>query len=316
MENVIEVEGLTQRFGDLCAVKDFSFSVQKGEVLALLGPNGAGKTTTIRLINGLFMPTSGKVRVMGLDPISDGDQVRRLTGVLTETPALYERLTAWQNLAFFGTLTGMSKEQWQRRGEELLSFFGLEGRSHERVGVFSKGMKQRLALVRALLHNPPVLFLDEPTAGLDPEAALQVHELIRSIRKSNGQTLVLCTHNLLEAERLCDRMAILQRGEMLALGGMDDLRRKYAQGVWVRIELLLPAAAEMFNALASRRGVLGVKMEDNLSLDVHVQAEDVIPDLVAWLVEQGARLVAVRPQEVSLEEIYFKLQDQARGGRQ
>ncbi len=315
MENVIEVENLTHYFDSLCAVHDFSFTVQKGEVLALLGPNGAGKTTTIRLINGLFVPSSGITRVMGLDPALDGDRVRSMTGVLTETPALYERLTAWENLSFFGTLAGMQPADWRRRGEELLSFFGLERRSDERVGVYSKGMKQRLALVRALLHNPPILFLDEPTAGLDPEAALQVHELIRSIRGNNNQTVVLCTHNLLEAERLCDRMVILQRGEMLALGSMDDLRQSYVEGLWVHINLFAPLQEPAIHEMTSQHGVLEVKTNDAIMFEIHVKEEGVIPDLAAWLVGRGARLLSLRPQAVSLEEIYFKLQDQARGGR-
>lgn len=313
MDKIIEVRDLVHRFGQVTAVNGFTFTVGKGEVLALLGPNGAGKTTSVRLINGLFPPMSGMIRVMGMDPVVEGDRVRGLTGVLTETPGLYERLTAWENIAFFGTLDGMAEPEWRRRGEELLEFFGLAQRANERVAGYSKGMKQRLALVRALLSNPAILFLDEPTSGLDPEAALQVHELLLAIRDEQKQTVVLCTHNLVEAQRLCDRVAILQSGRILAQGSLEDLRQQYAPGLWVMVALLEPAVLDPA-AIMRVEGVLEVQQNGGLELRVHVSAQEVIPSVIAQLVEQRARLVAVRPEEVSLEEIYFGLQNQARGG--
>ena len=314
MDTVIEVQHLTRRFGDIVAVNDFNFEVRHGEVLALLGPNGAGKTTTVRLINGLFDPTQGQIRVLGLDPVHQGQAVRQQSGVLTETPALYERLTAWQNLEFFGTMSGMARADWQKRGEELLTFFGLQDRADERVGTYSKGMKQRLALVRALLHSPPLLFLDEPTAGLDPEAALQVHELIDSIRKTNGQTVVLCTHNLVEAQRLCDRMAILNKGKMLALGSLDELSQQYATGLWVEVELFSGIPDGIFQDLNTIHGVLQVESARNGTLHINVQEKAVIPALAAYLVRHNVQILALKPQETSLEDIYFKLQEQSRGG--
>jgi ABC-2 type transport system ATP-binding protein len=314
MEIVIEVQHLTRRFGDIVAVNDFSFEVRHGEVLALLGPNGAGKTTTVRLVNGLFEPTQGQIRVMGLDPVRQGQAVRQQTGVLTETPALYERLTAWQNLEFFGTMEGMSRQEWHQRGEELLAFFELQERADERVGTYSKGMKQRLALVRALLHKPSLLFLDEPTAGLDPEAALQVHELIDSIRKTSGQTVVLCTHNLVEAQRLCDRMAILNKGKMLALGSLEELGRQYAAGIWVEINLFSDMPDGVFQGLGTINGVLQVRPAKNRTLQINVQEQAVIPALAAYLVRHDVQLLAIKPQEISLEDIYFRLQEQSRGG--
>lgn len=314
METVIEVEHLTRRFGDIVAVNDFSFEVRHGEVLALLGPNGAGKTTTVRLINGLFEPTQGKIRVLGLDPVRQGQAVRQQTGVLTETPALYERLTAWQNLEFFGTMVGMTRLEWHQRGEELLTFFELQDRADERVGTYSKGMKQRLALVRALLHSPSLLFLDEPTAGLDPEAALQVHELIDSIRKTNGQTVVLCTHNLVEAQRLCDRMAILNKGKMLALGSLEELSQRYATGIWVEIELFSDIPDGVLKDLSAVQGVLQIDPAKNGTLHINVQEKAVIPALAAYLVHHDVQILALKPQEISLEDIYFRLQEQSRGG--
>ena len=230
MDHVIEVNGLTHRFGDKTALDGLTFSVRHGEILGLLGPNGAGKTTTIRLLNGLFNPTAGDLRVLAFDPRVDGHRIRQQTGVLTETPALYERLTACQNLEFFGTLMGMPETDWRRRSKELLAFFDLEGRADDRVGTYSKGMKQRMALARALLNQPELLFLDEPTAGLDPESSQQVHELIENIRGQNGRTVLLCTHNLFEAERLCDRLAIINRGRLLAVGTLAELRQRILPG--------------------------------------------------------------------------------------
>ena len=325
MKTVIEVTNLVHTFGDVHAINDISFSVEQGEIFALLGPNGAGKTTTVRLVNGLFPPSGGSIRILGLDPVKNGDQIRLQTGVLTETPALYERLTAWQNIEFFGTLAGMSDPQWQARGQELLKFFELDKRSQEKVSTFSKGMKQRLALARALLSNPPVLFLDEPTSGLDPEAAEQVHDLIQTIRTTHGQTVVLCTHNLIEAERLCDRVAILQSGHLLALGSLLDLRKTYGNGVWVEVDLLQPINPNLQASMRTLPGVLNVAMKQleqsmkgaghngSASFSVQVQNTAIIPDLAVHLVHQGARLAALRPQEISLEDVYFKLQNQAKG---
>jgi ABC-2 type transport system ATP-binding protein len=314
MENVIQVESLTHRFGNIVAVNDFSFDVKKGEVLALLGPNGAGKTTTIRLLNGLFNRSGGRIQVLGLDPGVDGQKIREQTGVLTETPGLYERLTAWQNLEFFGTLAGMPEVDWQARAREFLEFFDLTGRADDRVATYSKGMKQRLALARALLHSPALLFLDEPTAGLDPEASLQVHELIKSIRQRSGQTVMLCTHNLVEAERLCDRMVIMNRGVMLAIGGLNDLRRMHSSGVWVNVELLEPMPGILPARLEEIEAVLSIEIQNSRSFKAQVQDKTLIPELAASLIGLDAQLLALKPQEVSLEDIYFDLQGQHRGG--
>ncbi|NMB88918.1 MAG: ABC transporter ATP-binding protein, partial [Chloroflexi bacterium] len=244
MENVIEVEALQHYYGRQQAIGGLSFQVHRGEVLGLLGPNGAGKTTTVRLVNGLFPPTSGHIRVLGLDPVQQGYAVRQRTGVLTETPALYERLTARQNLEFFGVMAGMPEADRQARIAELLAFFELTERADHRTGTFSKGMKQRLALARALLHRPQLLFLDEPTSGLDPEAAQQVHTLIDDVRRRNGQTVLICTHNLFEAQRLCDRLAIMNHGHLLALGTLAELRRRVTPGLWVQVELMQPLAGD------------------------------------------------------------------------
>ncbi len=311
MENSIEVQGLTHAYGDRTALENISFNVQKGEVFALLGPNGAGKTTTIRLLNGLFSPTAGQMCVLGMDPVARGDEVRRQCGVLTETPALYERLTAVENLQFFGTLAGLPAALLKDRITEWMAFFDLSQRSRERVANFSKGMKQRLALARAFLHNPQVVFLDEPTSGLDPEAAQQVHELIQTIRSHNGQTILLSTHHLFEAERLCDRVAILNHGRLLACGSVESLRRRYFPAQWLQIDFLAEFNPQSISEISSLAGVLLVQQPAPLSLKLQVLDDSVIPNVISCLVSLQAPILAVKPLVVSLEEIYFKLQQES-----
>jgi ABC-2 type transport system ATP-binding protein len=316
MDSVLTVTHLTHDYGSWRAITDLSLDVQPGEVLGLLGPNGAGKTTTIRLVNGMFPPTSGRIEVLGLDPVRDGARVRQQTGVLTETPALYERLTARQNLVFFGRMNDMPQQRLDQRVTELLHFFELDERADERVGAFSKGMKQRLALARALLHEPRLLFLDEPTSGLDPEAALQVHSLINRIRSQNGQTVVLCTHHLEEAEHLCDRLAIIHRGCLLALGSLDALRRNLAPDIWASVRLWQTDASQAATAVSQVTGVLKVDLTATDSLHIQVSELAVIPRIVTALSQQGLSLLSITPEVVSLEQIYFQLQNQQRGGSQ
>lgn len=311
MENSIIVNSLSHKFGDFFALREISYQVKAGEVFALLGPNGAGKTTTIRLLNGLYRRSSGEVRVLGLDPSTDGLQVRQQTGVLTETNALYERLSARENLHFFGTLYGLPESLLLKRTQEILQDFGLETRADNLVATYSKGMKQRLALARAFLSRPRILFLDEPTSSLDPESALQVHEMIHKIRQEDGHTVFLCTHHLDEAQKLADRVAILNSGRLLALGSVDELNAQFNPGLWVEVELLngIPAGLN----LAGLRGVLNVESADR-KLRVQVEEDAVIPTLVNELVGKKAAVLSIQPHRSSLEEIYFKLQEDAREG--
>jgi ABC-2 type transport system ATP-binding protein len=313
MNNVIEVEDLTHRYGQHTAVDNISFNVHQGEILGLLGPNGAGKTTTVRLLNGLFPPSTGQMRVMGMDPITQGDLIRQKSGVLTETPALYERLTARQNLKFFGTLASMDPHDLRARTDELLSFFDLSARADERAGTYSKGMKQRLALARALLHHPTLLFLDEPTSGLDPEASQQVHRLVDTIRNRDGHSVLMATHNLFEAERLCDRLAIMSKGRLLAIGSLADLRRQLAPGLWVGIDLMEPLPQGSLQDM-TLPGLLAVEAPESCRLKLQVEEEPNIPSVVTYLVQKGAQIVSIQQHRASLEDIYFMLQNQQKEG--
>ena len=308
-EAVIVTEGLGKRFGDVTAVVDLSLEIYAGEVFGLLGHNGAGKTTTIRLLNGILTPSTGEARVLGLDPVKDGPALRRRTGVLTETPSLDERLTARENLTYYADLYGVPRHRVPHRVQGLLAEFGLAERADEPVGSYSKGMKQRLALARALLHEPELLFLDEPTAGLDPVAAREVHELIRELSQGEGRTVVLCTHNLMEAQRLCHRVAVLEEGRLVALGTPEELIRGLHREHWVEVELS-PEDGAMVGTLREVPGVLEVVRERPGVLRVRVAAPRVLPEIAASIVGAGARLFRLSPQEPTLEDVYFALHGQ------
>jgi len=223
---MILTENLGKRFGDFQAVEGVNLEVGTGEVLALLGPNGAGKTTTVRMLTSILKPTSGWARVAGFDVVKQPAQVRARVGVLTEHHGLYHRMPAYDYLDFFGRLYQLSAEQRKKRIEELLSLFGLSHFAHERLGKYSKGMRQKLALARALLHDPPVLLLDEPTSAMDPESARLVRDAIRNLR-SEHRAVIICTHNLMEAEELADQIAIIRRGRIIIHGSPQALRQRF-----------------------------------------------------------------------------------------
>ena len=309
MTNVIEMRELSREFGHVKALNGFSCNVLEGEVFGLLGPNGAGKTTTVRLLNGVLAPTSGQSRVLGFDPVTQETDLRRRTGVLTETPSLYERLTARDNLTIFGKLYGVKEPKLTARVKELLDLFGLAERADDRAGGFSKGMKQRLALARALLHEPELLFLDEPTAGLDPEASRQVMQLIAQLSRQKGRTVLLCTHNLDEAQRLCDRVAVMNKGTLLAAGTLADLSRTLWREAWVDVTLRERLTDQQISAVRALRDVSDVQV-DGETLAVKVTGDDSVPMLIITLASIGAQMMRVNPRQHTLEEVYFELQEQ------
>ncbi|MDD1677845.1 MAG: ABC transporter ATP-binding protein [Methanomicrobiales archaeon] len=307
MTHAIETDHLTRTFGAITAVANLSLSVEEGEVFGILGPNGAGKTTVVRLMNGILSPSQGKLWVYGKDPVSDGPEVRSMTGVLTESPSHYERLTARQNLTFYATMSGVAEEKLPNRVWEMLQLFGLEKRADDLVGGFSKGMKQRLALARALVHEPKVLFLDEPTAGLDPGAAKQVDDLIAELSRQEGRTVFLCTHNLHEAQLLCDRVAMLNQGRLLAMGTIQELTSRIWQVMSVDVDLLTPLPSDVLEHLKGLEGI-AIESAAPLHLILRVRQRDLIPMVVQEIVHGGGEIVRVSPREYSLEEVYFAIQ--------
>ena len=308
MSEVIGCKHVSFKYNGVHALKDFSLNVNCGEVVVLLGPNGAGKTTSIRVLNGLLTPESGDINVLGFDPRQDGAQIRARTGVLTETPALYERLTARQNLTFFGSLSDLPKHEVEERSNRLLEVFNLQQRSNDRVETFSKGMKQRLALARALLHDPELLFLDEPTSDLDPEAAKQVQDLILEISGHDNRTVILCTHRLYEAEKLCDRVAIMKNGHVAAAGTLDELRAQVFPMLQVYFRLAGKADETLVKVLSQLPGSKEVKALSDGEVILAVDSEDRIPAMVSALVNAEAAIKAVETRRATLEDIYLRLQ--------
>lgn len=312
--NAIKTFGLSKRFGDLTAVNRLSLEIEPGEVVGLLGHNGAGKTTTVRLLNGVLSPTEGNAYVLGLDPATQGPELRRRTGVLTETPSMDERLTARENLQTFAELYGVPRERCHQRIEELLDAFDLGDRGDERVGGYSKGMKQRLALARTLFHEPELLFLDEPTAGLDPVAARGVHELITEVSEDEGRTVVMCTHNLVEAQALCHRVAVLEHGRLVELGTPHDLASRLDRDRGVAFELPPDQLARARDVLQRQFADAQVQMDEH-RLIVAGLARERIPDTIAALVNADVRIYGVTSQEASLEDVYFALHAAGRDDR-
>lgn len=301
MTAAIVARELGRRFGERVAVEGLSFRVEPGQVFGLLGPNGAGKTTTVRMLCALLTPSFGEGEVLGLALGRDGEAIRAAVGLLTEQPGLYDRLSARENLLYFARLYGLPEAVGRARVDGFLELFGLGARARDRVGSFSKGMRQKLALARAVLHDPKVVFLDEPTSGLDPEASAQVRRLIRELA-GKGCAIVLCTHNLDDAQRLCDRVAVI-KGRILAEGPVAELSEGRAVEIAVQGEAG-PFAAQLRGLAAFSAST--VECEGNL-LRVALGAGAGVPELVAAVVNLGGRILSVRPAARELERVYLEL---------
>ncbi|HDD55615.1 MAG TPA: ABC transporter ATP-binding protein [Chloroflexi bacterium] len=308
-EHVIITKNLTRAFGENLAVNQLSLTVDKGEVFGLLGPNGAGKTTTVRMLAALLVPTSGEAWVAGCQAGVDDQGIRQKIGLLPESPGLYDALTAEQNLAFYGEMYGVeNKNQQIQRYLELL---GLWNRRFEPVGTFSKGMRQKLAIARALLHEPEVLFLDEPTSGLDPQAARLVRDFIAEL-KEEGRTIILTTHNLEEADRLCDRVAVIS-GHLLALDSPRELRRKlFGRRV---VFHLLEANQRLASELEKFDFVTEAQVVENKILVAVDDPEEQNPRLIRALVESGAEIQFVGELRRRLEDVYLELMGAVKGNQ-
>ena len=303
---MIRTRGLTRRFDGVTAVDGLTLDVTQGEVLGLLGPNGAGKTTTVRMLACLIGVTSGEATVCGFRVGVDDQQIRRHIGVLTEMPGLYENLSARSNLQFYAELHGIATPG--SAVEKYLRILDLWDRRDESVGGFSKGMKQKLAIARALVHEPELLFLDEPTSGLDPEMTKVVRDFIERLHQE-GRTILICTHNLDEAERLCDRVAVI-RSRLVALDQPAALRAGlYGRHTAVRLSRI---DDRVMGAVRSLSFVRDVKVLDSsllLSIDDPVRQNPVI---IRELVLAGGDVIDVRAQEPSLEDVYLTLMKQER----
>ncbi|CAA9585322.1 MAG: hypothetical protein AVDCRST_MAG19-4544 [uncultured Thermomicrobiales bacterium] len=305
----IEVDDLGRDFGGFRAVDGLSFAVPAGTVFGFLGPNGSGKTTTIRLLLGLLEPSRGRATVFGHDSRLGADEIRRRSGALLEHPGLYERLTAEENLDFFGRAWRLSERERLERGQELLRHLGLWERRRERVGAWSRGQRQKLAIARVLLHRPELIFLDEPTAGLDPVASASLRHDIAALAGREGRTVFLTTHNLAEAEQLCGLVGVIRRGRLLALGHPDELR---ARAGGPRAEIVARGLdAAMLARVRDRPEVATAELRDGrLLLDLRAGAD--VAAIVALLVGGGAAVEEVRRGAATLEEAFLGLMKETR----
>jgi ABC-2 type transport system ATP-binding protein len=304
--DTIVLRDVTRTFGPVRAVDRLDLSIPEGSVAVLLGPNGAGKTTTVRLITGAIAPDTGTLRVLGMDPARSGEEIRRRCGVVPPKPALYDQLTGEENLHFTADVYGVPRD----RIGEAAARFGIDHALGQRVGGYSTGMRTRLALARAVVHDPDVLLLDEPTAGLDPESSRAVLDLIRELA-GRGRTIVMCTHLLHEAEGIADQVVLMGAGTARAAGRPEDLAGRYLTEPIVVIDaedrtLLEPLTRHPTVTAAQWNG----------ALHLHLRTLDDLPDLVALAVSGGARLTRVEPQAVTLETLYFEMQRQLRAENQ
>jgi len=302
---LIETENLTKRFGDLVAVDSVSFKVSEGEVFGFLGPNGAGKTTTVRMLCCLISKTSGAARIGGLDVGNDGDtlKIRKMIGVVPDNVGLYEALSAYKNLDIYGRLYGCPEPRRKENIQRLLTMLELWDKREVSAGTFSKGMKQKLAIARALVHDPQVIFMDEPTANLDPEASKTVREFILDLKKEK-RTIFLNTHNLDEAQRICDRIAILNT-KLMATGTPEDLERMVGnRKVVIKVERISDA---ILDGVQKRFPESKVTV-DGAQFSVELpDAETKTPDIVQTVVQAGGRVHFAGVVGSTLEDTYLKL---------
>ena len=304
---MLHLDRVTRRFGEVVAVDDVSFAARRGQIVGLLGHNGAGKTTVVRLLAGLLSPDAGEVLVMGREPVAEGVGVRQHLGVLPSSQLIDLRLTATENLMFAARVFGMDEQEARRRSIVPLEEFGVADRVHDRVSTFSAGMRQRVALARVLLPDPEILLLDEPSTAMDPVAAEEFRGLLQYQTRSEGRTVVICTHDLAEAEELCDEVVILSRGRTLVSGDPERLTADLGTAVAVHIAYnehhrdaairIVAAAVRGFEETA--RGTLrvtGLEREPTASL-------------IAELVAAGVRVYAVEPRRPTLADLYFALHE-------
>lgn len=316
-ENAIEIYNLTKKFGDFTAVDDLSLTVGKGEIFGFLGPNGAGKSTTIRMLCTLARPTSGSAKVAGFDLIKESDMVRQNIGLVAEKMIMYDRLTAAENLRFFGKLYEMPKQKLEERIDELLELVDMQEWKNTQISKFSTGMKQRINVIRALLPEPEILFMDEPTLGLDPQTTFSIRDITREINHG-GMTVILTTHAMTEAEALSDRVAIIDHGKIAALDTPQNLKNMISHGdttvFGVKIDNLTTG---LIGKIKSLEMVTAVSQQDDYNLKVSAQGENALNLIMDTIRSEGGNIVSVtNSNESTLEDVFLavtgkEMRDQA-----
>jgi len=303
----IRIENLKHFFGQVKAVDGLSLSVPAGMIFGFLGPNGAGKTTTINILLGLLEPTEGGAEILGFDIRTQADEIRSRTGALLEHTGLYEQMSAEENLEFYGRVWRMPAPERDARIKELLSLMGLWERRSDSAGKWSQGMKQKLALARALMHRPLLLFLDEPTAGLDVAAATAIRNDLANLARNEGVTIFMTTHNMAEVEKLCSQVAVIRQGKLIAVDSPDELRKKTGSP---QIEVIGKGFTEdVLTLLEKHTEVSGTELDNN-HLIIYLQEDTDTAPLVNLMVSEGVQIEEVRKGKASLEQVFLTLMEE------
>ncbi len=306
--NIIDVKNLTKTFGDFTAVDDISFSVKKGEIFGLLGPNGAGKSTTLRMLSTLSRPTKGTATIGGHDTVKDDMEVRKLIGIVSEKMIIYNRLTAKENLWFFGSLFNIPKDTLTKRIDDLLELVQLTKWKNAQVGTFSTGMRQRMNVVRALLNMPQVLFLDEPTLGLDPQSSVEIRDFIKKLNQESGTTVIITTHMMVDADLLCDRIAIVDHGKIIALDTSTNLKKIISGADTMIINLeIANLTPNMLTSIRALDCVDTATQENSMHLHVMVHGEDAFDNIIDTVRKENGKISSMANLQPTLEDVFLHI---------
>jgi ABC-2 type transport system ATP-binding protein len=307
-DSIIEVQNLTKMFKKFTAVDDISFDVKKGEIFGLLGPNGAGKSTTLRMLSTLSRPTKGKATIGGFDTVKNDTEVRKLIGIVSEKMIIYNRLTARENLWFFGSLFNIPKDTLNKRIDDLLELVQLTKFKDAQVGTFSTGMRQRMNVVRALLNMPQVLFLDEPTLGLDPQSSVEIREFVRKLNQESGTTVIITTHMMLDADLLCDRIAIVDHGKIIALDTSTNLKKIISGADTMIIKLeIANLTPDMTASIKTLGCVDAATQETSTQLHVIVHGEEAFDSIIDTVRTKNGKITSMANLQPSLEDVFLHI---------
>ncbi len=305
---MIRVENLTKKFGNFTAVDEVSFEVKKGEVFGLLGPNGAGKSTTLRILSTLARPTKGTASIGGYDIVKQDTEVRKLIGIVSEKMIMYDRLTARENLWFFGSLFEIPGDLLTQRIDELLDLVQLTKWKNSLVGTFSTGMRQRMNVVRALLNMPQVLFLDEPTLGLDPQSSVEIREFVKKLNRERGTTIIVTTHTMVDADILCDRIAIIDHGKVVALDTSVNLKKLISGGDKTVLSLnIANLNADLLESIKSLDCVESVSQDNSTTIRLIARGDDAFDNVIDGVRRNGGKIASMENLQPTLEDVFLHL---------
>jgi ABC-2 type transport system ATP-binding protein len=307
-ESIIEVKNLTKIFNDFVAVDSISFDVKKGEIFGLLGPNGAGKSTTLRLLSTLARPTKGTATIGGYDIVKDDTEVRKLIGIVSEKMIMYNRLTARENLVFFGSLFNLPKDVLNKRIDELLELVQLTKWRNAQVGTFSTGMRQRMNVIRALLNMPQVLFLDEPTLGLDPQSSVEIREFIKKLNRENGTTIIVTTHMMVDADLLCDRIGIMDHAKIVALDTSTNLKKTISGADTTILKLEIGnLSPQIVEAIQACKCVDAVTQENSTDLRVISHGQEAFDSVIDAVRTSEGKINSMENLQPTLEDVFLHI---------